>query len=326
MHDCNGRADCGTGRDGAEKFEKVIRIDEGQIRSHVDEVVRESVEEILNGLLDAEAEQLCRAKRYERTADRADTRAGHYTRKLQTKAGEVELQVPRLRKLPLETQIIERYRRRESSVEEAMVEMYLAGVSVRRVEDITEALWGSRVSPSAVSELNQKIYDRIDGWRNRPIEGEYVYVYLDGICLKWCFGGEVQKVSVLVAIGVGTDGYREVLGVCEGTKEDSEGWRNFLRHLKSRGLRGVRLIISMLTPPPTTGIVSPLTLDPPTAISTQSVSVETSTCPGGTLHANEERFILHISRAMKPLPYPPLIRGGQCPLWPVSFLQPVKVS
>jgi putative transposase len=244
MHDCNGQADCGTGRDGAEKFEKVIRIDEGQIRSHVDEVVRESVEETLNGLLDAEAEQLCRARRYERTADRADTRAGHYTRKLQTKAGEVELRVPRLRKLPLETQIIERYRRRESSVEEAMIEMYLAGVSVRRVEDITEALWGTRVSPSAVSELNQKIYDRIEAWRNRPIEGEYVYVYLDGICLKRCFGGEVQKISVLVAIGVGADGYREVLGVCEGTKEDTEGWRNFLRHLKSRGLAGVRLIIS----------------------------------------------------------------------------------
>ena len=92
--------------------------------------------------------------------------------------------MPRLRNLPFETQIIERYRRRETSVEEALVEMYLAGVSVRRVEDITEALWGTRVSPSTVSELNQKIYAQIEAWRNRPIEGQHAYVYLDGIWLK----------------------------------------------------------------------------------------------------------------------------------------------
>ncbi len=90
----------------------------------------------------AEADALCGAQRYERSADRVDTRAGHYERKLLTKAGPVKLDVPRLRKLPFETQIIKRYKRCESSVEEALVEMYLAGVSVRRVEDITEALWG----------------------------------------------------------------------------------------------------------------------------------------------------------------------------------------
>jgi transposase-like protein len=226
------------------KFSGVIKVEEEKIRSHVDEVVRESVEETLNGLLQAEADQLCGAQRYQRSADRVDTRAGSYTRKLHTKAGKVELKVPRLRSLPFETQIIERYRRRESSVEEALMEMYLAGVSVRRVEDITEALWGNRVSPSTVSELNQKIYHRIDEWRTRPIEGEYPYVYLDGICLKRSWGGEVRNVSVLVAIGVRRDGYREVLGVCEGTKEDKEGWRSFLRHLKERGLNGVRLLVS----------------------------------------------------------------------------------
>jgi len=155
------------------EFRKVIRIDEGQLKGHVAEVVRQSVEETLNGRLEAEADAICGATRYERSPERLDTRAGHYTRKLLTPAGEVELRVPRLRKLPFETQIIERYRRRESSVEEALIEMYLAGVSVRRVEDITEALWGTRVSPSTVSELNQKIYAQIDAWRNRPIEGEH---------------------------------------------------------------------------------------------------------------------------------------------------------
>jgi len=218
----------------------VIRIEEDKLRSHVDGVVRESVEQTLNGLLEAEADALCGAQRYERSLERLDTRAGHYDRQLQTQAGEVTLQVPRLRKLPFETQIIERYRRRQSSVEEALVEMYLAGVSVRRVEDITEALWGTRISPSAVSELNQKIYAQIETWRNRPIEGEHVYVYLDGIWLKRSWGGEVRNVAVLVAIGVTSDGHREILGVAEGTKEDRESWRNFLRHLKQRGLAGVQ--------------------------------------------------------------------------------------
>jgi putative transposase len=222
----------------------VIRVDEQELRGHVDEVVRASVEETLNAMLNAEADRLCQAKRYERTADRVDTRAGSYERKLVTKAGEVQLKVPRLRNLPFETQIIERYRRRESSVEEALMEMYLAGVSVRRVEDITEALWGTRVSPSTVSELNQQLYERIEAWRNQPIVGQFAYVYLDGIWLKRSWGGEVKNVAVLVAIGVDQDGYRQILGVVEGAKEDAESWRQFLRHLKERGLSGVELFIS----------------------------------------------------------------------------------
>jgi len=237
MHNCNIQ-------ESGAKLEGVIRVDESEIRSHVDQVVRQSVEETLNGLLEAEAEQLCQAKRYERSAERVDTRAGHYKRNLQTKAGEVELNVPRLRRMRFETQIIERYRRRESSVEEALMEMYLAGVSVRRVEDITEALWGTRVSPSTVSELNQKLYGKIEKWLAKPIEGEHAYVYLDGIWLKRTWGDEVKNVAVLVAIGVDQDGYRQVLGVREGAKEDKESWRGFLRDLKGRGLKGVRLFIS----------------------------------------------------------------------------------
>jgi putative transposase len=222
----------------------VIRVDEQELRGHLDEVVRTSVEETLNSMLDAEADRLCQAKRYERTAERADTRAGSYERKLVTKAGEVKLKVPRLRSLSFETQIIERYRRRESSVEEALMEMCLAGVSVRRVEDITEALWGTRVSPSTVSELNQQLYERIEAWRNQPITGQFAYVYLDGIWLKRSWGGEVKNVAVLVAIGVDQDGYRQILGVVEGAKEDAESWRTFLRHLKERGLAGVELVVS----------------------------------------------------------------------------------
>ena len=114
-------------------LEGAIRIDAERVDQHLGELVRQSVEQTLNGLLDAEADQLCGAQRYERSVERLDTRAGHYERQLGTQAGEVTLKVPRLRSLPFETQIIERYRRRESSVEEALIEMYLAGVSVRRV-------------------------------------------------------------------------------------------------------------------------------------------------------------------------------------------------
>ena len=223
---------------------QVIQIDEARIRDHLGEMVRGTVEETLNAMLDAEADQLCGAGRYERSQVRQDTRAGSYDRTLQTSAGEVNLKVPKLRRQTFETAIIERYRRRESSVEEALIEMYLAGISVRRVEDITEALWGTRVSPSTVSNLNKKIYAKIEAWRNRRIEGEHPYLYLDGIVMKRTWAGEVRNVSLLVASAVNSEGFREILGICEGAKEDKSGWSAFLRHLVDRGLNGVQLIIS----------------------------------------------------------------------------------
>jgi putative transposase len=226
------------------KTGQIIKIEQEELNRHLDRVVRGTVEQTLNALLDAEADRLCQATRYERSDKRKDTRAGHYNRKLDTKAGQVNLKVPKLRTMTFETAIIERYRRRESSVEEALIEMYLAGISVRRVEDITEALWGTRVSPSTVSNLNKKVYGRIEKWLDAPIEGEFVYVFLDGIWLKRCWAGEVKNISVLVAVGVDQDGYRHVLGAKEGAKEDKESWMAFMRYLKSRGLGGVQLFVS----------------------------------------------------------------------------------
>ena len=230
--------------DTTKSMSKVIRIDESEIRSHLDEVVRGTVEETLNAMLDAEADEMCHAQRYEHSPDRVDTRAGSYKRKLHTKAGEVEVKVPKLRKHTFETAIIERYRRRDISIEEAIVQMYLAGVSVRRVEDVTEALWGTRVSSGTVSNLNKKVDKHIERWRTQKIEGDDAYVYLDGIVLKRSWGGDVKNVSVLAAIGVDSDGYRRILGVSEGYKEDKAGWLGFLKELKERGLTGVRLMIS----------------------------------------------------------------------------------
>ena len=115
---------------------------------------------------------------------------------------------------------------------------------MRRVEDITEALWGTRVSPGTVSRLNRKIYAQIEAWRNRPIRGRHPCVYLDGVVLKRSRAGEARNVSLLVAIGVSAEGFREILGICEGAKEDKAGWSKFLAHLKRRGLTGVELIVS----------------------------------------------------------------------------------
>ena len=224
--------------------EKIVQLNEEVIKGQLKELVRGSVEETLNGLLEAEAEKLTHAGRYERNEQRQGYRSGHYNRSLTTTAGEVTLQVPRLKGISFETAIIERYRRRESSVEEALMEMYLAGVSVRRVEDITEALWGCKVSSSTISELNKKAYVHIEQWRNRPLQGgKYPYVYVDGIYLKRNWGGEYENVAVLVAIAVNEDGDREVLGAAEGMKEDKASWTEFFKWLRGRGLNGVKLII-----------------------------------------------------------------------------------
>ena len=223
---------------------EIIHLDSARVKDHLEEMVRSTVEETLNSFIDAEADLMCGAERYERKEGRRDKRAGSYERSLQTKAGKVKLKIPKLRLHRFETAIIERYRRREVSVEEAMVEMYIAGVSVRRVEDITEALWDTSVSPSTVSNLTKKVYEQITHWRNRPIEGDHPYLYLDGIVMKRTWAGEVRNVSLLVASAVNADGYREILGICEGAKEDKSGWSSFLRHLLDRGLSGVQLVIS----------------------------------------------------------------------------------
>lgn len=193
--------------------EKIVQLNEEVIKGQLKELVRGSVEETLNELLEAEAEKLTQAARYERNEQRQGYHSGHYNRNLTTTSGDVTLKVPKLKGISFETAIIEWYRRRESSVEEVLIEMYLAGVPVRRVEDITEALWGSKVSPATISELNKKAYVHIEDWRNRPLQGgRYPYVY-------------------------------EVLGAAEGMKEDKASRVSFFQWLRGQGLDSVKLIV-----------------------------------------------------------------------------------
>ena len=221
--------------------ESIVSLNEETLRDDLRELVRKTVEELLNGLLEEEAGDLVGAERYERTAEREAYRAGHYDRKLATTSGEVTLRMPRLKGVRFTTAIIERYRRRETSVEEAMIEMCLAGVSTRRIEDVSEALWGSSVSASTVSSLSEKAFKAVERWRNRPLERAYPYACAGGIYLRRSWGGSYENVAVMVAIGADDDGYREVVGAAEGLAESSGCWREFLSWLRSRGLRGVRM-------------------------------------------------------------------------------------
>lgn len=151
--------------------------------------------------------------------------------------------MPKLKGMRFTTAIIERCRRRETSVEEAVVEMYLAGVSTRRIEDVSEILWGSSVSAATVPDLNEKAFEAVEGRGNGPLERACPYVCVDGIYLKRSWGGPYGNVAVMVAIGVDGDGHRGVIGAAEGFTESAGCRRELLSRLKSGGLEGVRMFI-----------------------------------------------------------------------------------
>ena len=132
------------------------------------------------------------------------------------------MKVPKLKGAVFESAVIERYRRRGQSVEESLIDMYLAGVSTRQVDDTGQLLWGDRMPSQTLSDRLKKVYEDIDSWRTRPLESEYPYVFMDGVWHKRSWGGRVENVSVLVAIGVDSEGRREVIGVAEGMKEDGD--------------------------------------------------------------------------------------------------------
>ena len=222
--------------------QQILQVDRSMLETTLDRMVRKSVEETLNAMLDAEADEITGAARYERSGERKAYRAGHYERDLTVKAGKMSLKVPKLKGAVFESAVIERYRRREESVEEALIDMYLAGVSTRQVDDVSQLLWGDRMPSQTLSDKLKKVYADIDEWRGRPLEQDYPYLFMDGVWHKRCWGGSVENVSILVAVGVGMDGRREVLSVAEGMKEDSESWREFIKGMLARGLKGVRLV------------------------------------------------------------------------------------
>ena len=217
----------------------------GEVQRDFDSRIREGVRAVIEQILQEEMDEHLQARYRERTAARRGERNGHYTRDLITPVGKIEqLQVPRDRAGEFLTEVFERYQRMTGNVEEAVLEMYLQGVSTRRVAEITNSLSGVRIGKDAVSRIASRLEEELQAWRERQLEAAYPYLYLDAVYLKVNWGSHVGDLALLVAIGVNEQGYREVLAVESAAGERKEAYRNLLKGLLERGLHGVQLVIS----------------------------------------------------------------------------------
>lgn len=217
---------------------EVVRLD---VQARVRAAVKAALEEVMQ----EEMSEHLQAEYRERTAARRGQRNGSYTRRLLTPAGPIEqLQVPRDREGEFLTEIFERYQRMTGSLEEAILEMYLQGVSTRKVAAITEGLTRVKVGKDAVSRIAGRLSDELEAWRQTPLTVAYPYVYVDALYLKVNWGGRVGDLAILSAIGVNEQGFREVLGVEPAAGERKEAYQSLLRGLLDRGLQGVKLVVS----------------------------------------------------------------------------------
>jgi transposase-like protein len=219
-----------------------LKIDGSEIKKYLDEQLLGGLQEAFESFLELEASLQAGAEKGERCESRQDYRNGYRSRKITTRVGEMVLKFPRLREVAFTSSIVQRYQRRECSLDEALVEMYFAGVSTRRIQDVTEALFGGKVSAQQMSTLNGKVAEKLEAWRNRPLKKGYRYLFCDGLVVGRRWDGHVQNVSVLITIGIDEEGYRDVLAVTEGFKEDYPSWLDHLRALKERGLDRVELV------------------------------------------------------------------------------------
>ena len=208
--------------------------------------VREGVKAVLEEVLEEEMSEHLEAGYRELTPTRRGERNGHYTRNLLTPAGKIErLEVPRDREGEFVTEVFERYKRMTGDVEEAVLEMYLSGISVRKIAGVTDALSRVRVGKDAVSRIARRLEEQQKEWRERSLEEkEYPYLYLDATYLKARWGARVRSMALLVCVGVDEEGFREVLAVEVAGSEKGAAYASLLRALIDRGLSGVRLVIS----------------------------------------------------------------------------------
>ena len=207
--------------------------------------IREALAEVIMALMNAEADAMCGASYGERSAERVNQRNGYRTRPWDTRVGTIALEIPKLRHGSyFPSWLLEPRRRAEQALVSVVVEAYVQGVSTRKVEDLVQALGIERMSKSHVSELTKTLDETVRAFRERPLDGAYRYVWLDALVFKCREGGRVVNVAGLVAVGVNSDGRREVLGLDVVTSEDGAGWLAFIRSLVARGLSGVELAIS----------------------------------------------------------------------------------
>lgn len=209
------------------------------------EFFRRVVQEVVQQVLEAEMEEALQAGRGERTDSRLGYRSGYYTRSLVTRVGRLELRVPQDRQGRFSTQVFERYQRSEKALVLALAEMYVQGVSTRKVKAITEELCGHSFSASVVSESTRRLDEQLSQFAQRSLEGEeYPYLVLDARYERVREGGVIRPRAVLIALGISWDGRRCVLGVELASRESASSWREFLVSLKQRGLQGVEFVVS----------------------------------------------------------------------------------
>lgn len=208
------------------------------------DVVRELFRDVLQEVLEAEMTETLQAKPGERTAERLGLRSGYYSRTLITRVGKLELRVPQDREGRFSTQLFERYQRSEKALVSALAEMYVQGVSTRKVKAITEELCGHSFSASSISDINKTLDEQLAQFSSRRLDEEYPYLILDARYERVRENGTIHKRAVLVAIGINWDGRRCVLGVDLANRESISSWKEFLLGLRTRGLTGVELVVT----------------------------------------------------------------------------------
>src|SRR5216110_49886 len=206
--------------------------------------LREMIGFAAERLMQLETDTLCGAGHGERNAERRNQRNGYRDRDWETRAGTVELRIPKLRRGSYFPAFLEPRRLAEKALTAVVQEAYVQGISTRSVDDLVRAMGMEGISKSQVSLLCGEIDDRVRTFLSRPIEGEWPYVWLDATYVKARRDGRIVSVAVIVAVGVNSDGRREVLGLAIGTSEAEVFWTDFLRKLARRGLRGVKLVVS----------------------------------------------------------------------------------
>lgn len=211
---------------------------------HSPEGLREVVRAVMQEMLEAEMSEALGAEKGERTAARLGYRSGSYGRTLITRVGKLELRVPQDRDGRFSTELFERYQRSERALVATLAEMYVQGVSTRKVKAITEELCGHAFSASSISAINKRLDESLAAFARRPLQEPFAYLILDARYEKVREAGVVASQAVLIAVGIDWDGRRQILAVEMANRESRSSWKDFLIALKGRGLKGVEFVVS----------------------------------------------------------------------------------
>ena len=209
-----------------------------------DDGLRRIMESAIQRILEEELTSFLQAEAHERTQERKGYRNGYKPRALMTRLGRMELLVPKDREGRFQTELFDRYQRNEKALMLSLVEMYVHGVSTRKVKAVTEALCGLDISKSQVSRLAKDLDEEVRAWRSRPLEKAYPYLVVDARYERIRINHQVLPQGVLLVVGIGEDGYREILGTWVADSENEASWSEVFRELKERGLKGVTYVVS----------------------------------------------------------------------------------